>query len=112
MAAAVVAAPACADARSSIASPGVNQVLSGPVAVTGRAFHESFQYYKLEYAPGANVGDGYTYFDGANSGVDGGTLGVLNTSSLPNGVYTLRLTVVDMTANYPPPCQVTITIQN
>ena len=112
VAAAVVAAPACADARSSIASPGVNQVLSGPVAVTGRAFHESFQYYKLEYAPGANVGDGYTYFDGANSGVDGGTLGVLNTSSLPNGVYTLRLTVVDMTANYPPPCQVTITIQN
>ena len=112
VAAAVVAAPACADARSSIASPGVNQVLSGPVAVTGRAFHESFQYYKLEYAPGANVGDGYTYFDGANSGVDGGTLGVLNTSSLPNGVSTLRLTVVDMTANYPPPCQVTITIQN
>ena len=87
-------------------------MLSGQVAVTGRAFHESFQYYKLEYAPGANVGDGYTYFDGANSGVDGGTLGVLNTSSLPNGVYTLRLTVVDMTANYPPPCQVTITIQN
>lgn len=111
-AAAVVAAPACADARSSISAPGVNQVLSGQVAVTGRAFHESFQYYKLEYAPGANAGDGYTYFDGANSGVDGGTLGVLNTSSLPNGVYTLRLTVVDMTANYPTPCDVTITIQN
>lgn len=110
--AAVVAAPTCADARSSISAPGVNQVLSGQVAVTGRAFHESFQYYKLEYAPGANAGDGYTYFDGANSAVDGGTLGVLNTGSLPNGVYTLRLTVVDMTANYPTPCDVAITIQN
>ncbi len=111
-AAAVVVAPACGDARSVINAPGVNQVLSGPVAVTGRAMHEAFQYYKLEYAPGANAGDGYTYFDGANSGVDGGTLGILNTGSLPNGVYTLRLTVVDLTANYPPPCQVTITIQN
>jgi len=107
-----VVAPACADARSAIFSPGVNQVLSGPVAVTGRAAHESFQYYKLEYAPGADAGDGYTYFDGANSAVDGGTLGILNTGSLPNGVYTLQLTVVDMTANYPPPCRVTITIQN
>lgn len=107
-----VVAPACSDARSAISTPGVNQVLSGQVAVTGRAIHESFQYYKLEYAPGANAGDGYTYFDGANSGVDGGTLGILNTGSLPNGVYTLQLTVVDMTANYPPPCRVTITIQN
>lgn len=107
-----VVAAACADARSAILSPGVNQVLSGPVAVTGRATHESFQYYKLEYAPGAAAGDGYTYFDGANSAVDGGTLGILNTGSLPNGVYTLQLTVVDMTANYPPPCRVTITIQN
>lgn len=107
-----VVAPACSDARSAIFTPGVNQVLSGQVAVTGRAIHESFQYYKLEYAPGANAGDGYTYFDGANSGVDGGTLGILNTGSLPNGVYTLQLTVVDMTANYPPPCRVTITIQN
>lgn len=107
-----VVAPVCPDARSVIASPGVNQTVSGAVAITGRAIHEAFQYYKLEYAFGANATDGFAYFDGANNPVDGGTLGVLNTPSLPNGVYTLSLTVVDLSANYPPPCFVTVTIQN
>ena len=108
----VVVAPACPDPRSAISSPGVNQVISGAVPITGRAVHEAFQYYKLEYAFGANATDGFAYFDGANSPVDGGTLGVLNTPSLPNGAYTLLLTVVDLSANYPPPCSVTVTIQN
>lgn len=109
---AAAVAPACPDARSVILTPGVKQVISGPVAVTGQAIHEGFQYYKLEYALGADASDGYIYFDGANSAVDGGTLGILNTGSLPNGEYTLRLTVVDQSANYPPPCQVTVVIQN
>jgi hypothetical protein len=95
-----------------ISSPGVNQVLAGNVPVTGSATHEAFQYYKLEYAFGANATDGFVYFDGANSAVAGGTLGAFNSASLPNGDYTLRLTVVDLSANYPPPCSVSVTIAN
>ena len=104
--------PACADLRSVLSSPGANQVLSGVVGIVGTASHESLQYYKLEYAPGADAGDGFVYFDGRNGPVSGGLLGSFNTGELPNGVYTLRLTVVDQSGNFPPPCQVTVTVQN
>lgn len=107
-----IVAPACSDPHSVLTSPGVNQTLSGVVPVTGSATHEAFQYYKLEYAFGANATDGFVYFDGANSQVDGGTLGSFNSASLPNGAYTLQLTVVDLSANYPPPCRVTVNIVN
>lgn len=108
----VVVAPACPDARSVISAPGVNAVVAGNVAVTGRATHEVFEYYKLEYAPGADAADGFFYFGGANSQVEGGQLGVFSSSAVANGVYTIRLTVVDQTGNFPPPCQVTVTVQN
>ncbi len=107
-----VVAPACPDPRSALTSPGVNQTLRGVVPITGSAIHEAFQYYKLEYAFGANATDGFVYFDGANSQVDGGTLGTFNSASLPNGAYTLQITVVDLSANYPPPCRVTVNIAN
>lgn len=111
-AAPVVVAPACPDPRAVLTAPGVNQTIAGAVAVTGVATHEAFQYYKLEYAFGANATDGFVYFDGAENAVEGGTLGIFNTPSLPNGAYTLQLTVVDLSANYPPPCRVTVTIAN
>jgi len=93
-------------------APGVGQVLSGAVSITGRAVHENLDYYKLEYATGVNAEGGYTYFDGNKGQVDGGILGTLNTGSLPNGDYTLQLTIVDLTGNYPPPCRVSIVIRN
>jgi transcriptional regulator with XRE-family HTH domain len=108
-----IVAPICPDAaHTALTSPGENQVVSGDVAITGRAIHEAFQYYKLEFAPGANVGDGFVYFGGANSPVDGGLLGTFSSGAVANGAYTLRVTVVDMTGNFPPTCQVTVFVQN
>lgn len=104
----VVAAAVCPDQRSTITSPGFNQVISGAVQVNGTATHEDFQYYKLEYL----VGGAYNYFDGANGQVASGRLGVLDTTSLPNGAYTIRIVVVDNTGNFPPPCEVPVVIQN
>ena len=68
-----------------LTSPGVNQTLSGVVPVTGRAVHENFDYYKLEFAP---LGGGFTYFAGEHNAVDGGLLGSFDTTALPNGAYT------------------------
>lgn len=113
---AVVAAPSCPDSRAVITAPGVNQVVSGIVPVRGTATHEQFDYYKLEFAPGANAEGGYVWFDGVQPGsqvtVSGGVLGNFNSGAVANGVYTIRLTVVDQTGNYPPPCRVTISVQN
>jgi hypothetical protein len=111
----------CADSRLAISSPGVNQTVSGVVPITGRAVHERFDSYKLEYAPGANATQGFTWFDGSDrtgsggvkgSPVDNGTLGHFNSAGVANAAYTLRLTVVDRSSNYPEPCQVTINVQN
>ena len=108
-----VVAAVCPDpGRSAITFPGVNQTVSGILDITGTASHEDFDYYKLEFATGPN-GDGeFIYFDGANGPVVGGRLGGFNTTSLPNGAYTIRAVVVDNTGNFSPPCTVVITIQN
>ena len=107
-----VAAAVCADSRLAFSTPGAGQVLSGVVSITGSATHENPDYYKLEYAVGANAEGGYFWFDGNKGQVAGGILGSLNTMALPNGEYTIQLTMVDMSGNFPPPCRVSIVIQN
>ena len=110
---AVAAAPvACGDGRLAISAPGAGQVIGGVTGVTGSASHEAFQFFKLEYAPGANAGGGFVYFAGSNVPVSGGLLGNFDTTALPNGDYTIRLTVVDQSSNFPPPCDVSVVIQN
>ena len=91
------------------------------VPITGRATHERFDFYKLEVAPGPNASQGFTWFDGSDRSGDGGTkggpvengpLGNFNSTGVANGAYTIRLTVVDTSSNYPTPCQVSINVQN
>ena len=107
-----VAPALCPDGRASIVSPGNGAVVSGQVSLVGTAQHDQFDFYKLEYAPGNDASQGFAYFDGGQSQVMGGLLGTFNSPSYANGVYTLRLVVVDTSGNYPLPCRVTITVQN
>lgn len=111
---AAVVAPQCASPGSLITTPGVNQVVSGTVGIQGTAEEANFDYYKLEYAVGANAGEAaeYRYFAGGATPVRSGPLGVFDSRALPNRAYSLRLTVVDKTGNFPPPCQVTVLVQN
>lgn len=113
-AAPAVIAPACPNPNARLTSPGVNQVLSGNVAVRGTANIESFDYYKVELAPGASPQDGTWQVIGElhRAPVTGGVLMSFNAGSFPNGTYSLRLVVVDKTGNYPEPCRVTVTIQH
>ncbi len=108
----VVSAPVCADGSSVITSPGVGQVVSGLLPIMGTAASDALDYYKLEFAPGQNAAGGFVYFDGQSTPVSGGQLGVIDTRSLANGAYTIRVTAVDQTGNFPPPCTVSIVVQN
>ncbi len=103
--------PDCPDPRVVITSPGVGAVLTGPTEIVGTAQHENFQYYKLEFGIGPNP-EQWSYFDGRETQVVNGVLGVFNATAVPNGTYTIRLMVVDRTGNYPMPCQVTVTVQH
>jgi hypothetical protein len=109
-----VLVPECADPRSAIVFPGDGQTVAGTVEVTGSATHENFQYYKLEYASGANASPAaeYFYLGGGNRPVESDVLATFDSQSLANGAYTLRLTVVDNTGNFPTPCQVNVQVQN
>jgi hypothetical protein len=106
----IVQAPACPDQRAVILRPGTNETVSGSVSMVGTATHESFQYYKVEYAP-AGAGS-FSYLAGDKNPVVNGFLATINTNTLGNGAWTLQLTVVDQTGNWPSPCQVTIVVNN
>lgn len=108
----VVQAPNCPDTRSLLLRPGNGETVSGMVNVIGSATHDGFQYYKVEYAPGAGASSGFQYLGGGNSPVVNAILASFDSSSLGNGDWTLQLIVVDQTGNYPPPCHVTIHVQN
>jgi hypothetical protein len=109
-----ILAPICADAGASITAPGVNQVVSGTVNILGTASHPNFQYYKVEYAPGAGVSpdDTFAYLSDARTQVQGSVLASFDSTQFTNGPYTFKLTVVDNTGNFPPPCTVTVVIEN
>ena len=109
-AAPAASSPACGDPRAAISSPGNGQTVSGVISIQGTAMHESFQYYKVEFAPGANASGGFVYLGGGNSPVQGGVLANVDTAALGPGQWTLRLVVVDQTGNFPDPCAVTITV--
>ncbi|MCE7982659.1 MAG: hypothetical protein DYG89_15860 [Caldilinea sp. CFX5] len=106
----IVQAPACPDQRAVILRPGTNETVSGSVSMVGTATHENFQYYKVEYVP-AGAGN-FSYLAGDKNPVVNGFLATINTNTLGNGAWTLQLTVVDQTGNWPPPCQVTIVVNN
>ncbi len=105
-------AAACADANVCITSPGMNVRVSGQIGIYGTANNARFQFYKVEYSQGENPGAWHGISNIHKNPVTGGLLEQFNTATLPNGVYWLQLTVVDITGNFPPPYAVRIVIQN
>ena len=109
---AVVQAPVCPDNRALFLRPGSNETVSGVTPIIGTASHAEFQYYKIEYAPGANAEGSFAYLAGGNSPVVNNVLASFDSRVLNNGFWTLRLSVVDQTGNFPPPCRVTVNVAN
>lgn len=101
---------ACTDQRAQITSPVNNQQVDGWLTIRGNATHENFKFYKLEWGAGANPSDWHWFF-GGEFPIWQGVLGALNTDILTPGTYTIKVTVVDRTSNYPPPCQVRVVVR-
>jgi hypothetical protein len=101
--------PCCTDSRSVINSPGQNARVRDSVPIFGTAVHQDFDFYKLEFGAGSNPNT-WTWFAGGDVQVRNGFLGTFQAGVLAPGTYTIRLTVVDKTGNYPTPCQVTVIV--
>jgi LysM repeat protein len=96
-----------------ITEPTVNAVLDGAgiTFIRGTATVDNFWYYKLEFAFGEWPTEWFLIEDLHFEPVIGGYLGDWKTGALPEGVYQLRLVVVDGTGNYPTPCQLQVIIE-
>lgn len=106
-----VALPPCPDPQARLTYPTVNAVLKGTVEFRGTANIDNFDYYKFEFkSKGATE---WSFIQSFGEPVTDGVLGVWPIPpSLPAGTYTFRLVVVDKTGNYPPPCEVEVTIEH
>lgn len=110
---AAVPSAACPDPNVQISSPQPGAVVSGNIPIVGTAEHEEFWYYKLERTEGTNLDGAFLYFEGQQTAVSNGPLGILDTSFMVDGVHTVRLTVVDIGAGTDlPTCAVVITVAN
>jgi len=104
-----VVSPACPTAGAMITSPGMGQTLTGPTSIVGTANIPNFQYYKLEWSS-VSAPDQWHWFAGAESPVNNGVLGTFDPALVPPGKYNIRLVVVDITGNYPQPCNVQVIV--
>ena len=104
--------PVCPDPRARITSPTMDAELGGTVQIEGSANIDNFKFYKLEYGVGDEPSSWHSIGEEYRSPVIEGLLCTWDTTQLPPGAYTLRLTVVDITGNYPiTPCDVRVVIK-
>ncbi len=96
-----------------ITSPRVGAVLSGQVSIYGTAAAPDFNFYKVEYHRVGEPQDAWHSISEVHRNqVADGLLDTWNVSGFPAGEYRLKLTVVDITGNYPPQyrCEVPVTV--
>ena len=106
-----VIAPNCPNPGVRITSPGMNAVLKGNVEIRGSANLESFGYYKFEFQS-LSVADEWHHIYTNEQPILDGLLGYWNVDPLPAGEYLFQLVVVDASGNYPPPCQVRVSVEH
>ena len=85
-------------------------MVQGSVPIQGTASIPAFQFYKVEYGMGREPEAWNSIGEIRREPVTGGTLAEWNTSGFPSGEYTLRLTVVDLSGNFPQPCEVHVSV--
>ena len=101
----VDAAPLAQDCGAvTISSPASGDAVRGRISIAGSAFIPQFQFYKVEMAAGASPPDSAfrnLAGDVHRNAVQSGVLDTWDTTSVPDGTYSLRLTVVDQRGNFP-----------
>ncbi len=99
-----------------VSSPAAGDAVRGRINITGSASIPLFQFYKIELASGASPPDSAFRNlapDVQRNAIKSGVLGAWDTTSVPDGTYALRLTVVDQRGNFPcPPVTIRVVVAN
>ncbi len=93
---AAISVPDAVEAK--ILSPIDGAHIYGPVTISGVARGSAFAQYKLEYGSGQSP-TAWTLIQSGTGQVAGGTLGVFDPSTVPDGFYVIRLTAYDLSNN-------------
>jgi hypothetical protein len=86
--------------QGSIKYPEANATVRGLVAILGSAGGSNFQFYKVEWTRSADSADWHLIGTTYPVPVTDGVLVQWDTTTVPDGVYTLRLRVVKTDGNY------------
>jgi len=88
-------------ARAVITSPEPFTALRGRVPISGTATHPDFWKYEVHFAPEPSAGDQWSLIGSVHEApVVDGVLEVWDTTTVPDGTYSLRLRVVRRDGNY------------
>jgi len=101
---------ACRNSSATISAPTMDSQVTDIIEVRGTATHPILQYWKVEYRTDGNTN--YAMLGNGDAPIVNEVLARLATRTLPNGVYWLRLMVVQKDGQYPPPCEIRFTIAN
>jgi hypothetical protein len=104
--------PDCPDARATIKYPRDGDTIRGNVHFLGTADLPNLRKYIIEYRPAGDTNWRFLLVKDFTWVKNGDVLFTFVTSTIPPGTYDFRLTVVDMTGNYPDPCEVTVTVRH
>jgi len=99
----------CANPRATLTSPTPGQAVQGEVQLRGSANIDQFAFYKYELS-NPEAGDVWVTLAASNTPVTEDVLGVWDSTTVPPGVYHLRLVVTDSQGNSPRACIVPIQV--
>ena len=100
----------CPNPNAAITYPGMNSMVSGLIEIRGTATQPDMQYWKVEYR--TEITTAYSGLNNTTTAVTDGVLARWSTKTVPNGVYFIRLVVVQKDGNFATPCEIRITIAN
>jgi len=104
--------PAVCNPGVAVTFPRSHEYVHGIIDIVGTATINNFQFYKVEYGQGTVPFNFSSIGDVVSSQKTGTTLVTWDTTTVPNGEYTLRLTAVDKQGQFPQPCNVYIVVDN
>jgi hypothetical protein len=99
----------CVNPRATITSPTPGQAVQGEVQLRGSANIDQFAFYKYELS-NPEAGDVWVTLAASNTPVTEDVLGTWDSSTVPPGVYHLRLIVTDSQGNSPRSCIVPVQV--
>lgn len=99
----------CTNLHATIKSPTPGQTVQGNVEIRGSADIADFAFWKYELG-NPQAADVWVTLKASNARVTDGVLGPWDSTTVPPGVYQLRLTVTDSKGNSPKPCVVPIQV--